>query len=112
MKTTTPTYDPLSDTVERWHRTLNTMLKVFMEGDDKEWAQYLPAMTLACNTKVHASTDVTPFYAMFGREARLPADLVYQNRTQKKQIKINTKKDSKEYMRTCEKTRMQQLEES
>ena len=47
-----------------------------MERDDKEWAQYLPAMTLAYNTKVHASTGVTPFYATFGREARLLADLV------------------------------------
>ena len=32
-------------------------------------------MTLAYNKKVHASTGVTPFYATFGRETRLPADL-------------------------------------
>ena len=47
-----------------------------MERNDKEWAQYLPAMTLAYNTKVNASTGVTPFYATFGREVRLPANLV------------------------------------
>ena len=30
-KTTTLTYNPQSNIVERWHRTLNNMLKVFME---------------------------------------------------------------------------------
>ena len=75
-KTTTSTCNTQSNIVERWNRTLNTMLKVFMERDDKEWAQYLPAMTLACNTKVYANTGVTPFYATFGTEARVPADPV------------------------------------
>ena len=44
-----------------------------MERDDKEWAQYLPAMTLAYNTKVHASTGVTPFYAKRGKVAGRPS---------------------------------------
>ena len=75
-KTTTPSYNPQSNKVERWHRTLNMMMKTFMERDDKEWSKYLPAMVMAYNTKVNVSTGVTPFFATFGREARLPVDLI------------------------------------
>ena len=75
-KTTTPTYNPQSNIVERWHRTLNMMMKTFLERDDREWAKYIPAMVMAYNTKVNSATGVTPFFATFGREARLPVDLV------------------------------------
>ena len=75
-KTTTPTYNPQSNVVERWHRTLNAMMKVILERDDKEWSRYLSAMTLAYNTKVNESTGITPYMATFGREANLPVDLV------------------------------------
>ena len=47
-----------------------------MDRDDKEWSRYLPAMVMAYNTKVNASTGMTPYYATFGREARLPVDLI------------------------------------
>ena len=76
-KTTTPAYNPQSNgNLERFHRTLNTLLRVYSDREDPEWEQYLPSAALAYNTKQHSSTGITPFSGMFGRECRLPIDLI------------------------------------
>ena len=75
-KTTTPTYNPQSNPVERFHKSLNQMMRIFLEREDTEWSRYLGIASLAYNTKVNQTTGVTPFQAMMGREARLPVDLI------------------------------------
>lgn len=76
-RTVTPAYNPQSNgNLERFHRTLNSILRVFCDREDTEWSQYLPAATLAYNTKEHSATGVTPFSGMFGRQCRLPIDLI------------------------------------
>ena len=73
---TTPVYNPSSNLVERFHRTLNQMLRIHLEREDTDWARLLPLVQMAYNTKVNATTGVSPYYATFGREARMPIDLV------------------------------------
>lgn len=75
-KTCTPVYNPQSNNVERFHRTLNQMMRIFIERGDPEWSRYLSIACLAYNTKVNASTGLTPFMVMMGREARMPIDLI------------------------------------
>ena len=75
-KNTTPSYNPQSNPCERFHRTLNSLMRVFIERNDTHWSRYLPSFIMAYNTKVNAATQVTPQMAMFGREMRLPIDLV------------------------------------
>ena len=76
-RTTTPTYNPQSNgNLERFHRTLNSLIRVFCDREDPEWEKYLPAAALAYNTKQHSSTGITPYSGMFGRECRLPIDLI------------------------------------
>ena len=67
-----------SNLVERFHLTLNQLLRVVLDREDREWEQHLPAITLAYNTKVNNATGVPPSLAFLGREAKLPVDLVLQ----------------------------------
>ena len=73
---TSPVYNPHSNQVERFHRTLNQMMRVFEQREDVNWPLALPCIMMAYNTKVHQTTGVTPYFATFGREMRLPIDLV------------------------------------
>uniref|UniRef100_A0A5S6Q9K0 RNA-directed DNA polymerase n=1 Tax=Trichuris muris TaxID=70415 RepID=A0A5S6Q9K0_TRIMR len=63
--------------VERFNRTLLTMLSITAEERPYDWDEQVPLQLLAYRTSVHSSTGMTPFQAMFGREARLPADIMY-----------------------------------
>ena len=47
-----------------------------MNQDDKSWDRFIPMATLAYNTKVNATTGVTPFEAWMGRAPRLPIDVI------------------------------------
>ena len=75
-KTTTPPYSPQSNSVERFHRTLNALFRVYLDREDPEWVHCLPMAILAYNSKVCSATGVTPMEAWTGREAKLPIDLV------------------------------------
>ena len=44
---------------------------------EQDWEQLLPTALLAIRTSRNRMTGVTPHYALFGREARLPIDIVY-----------------------------------
>ena len=75
-KKNTPPYNPHSNNVERLHRTINAYMRMTMDREETDWYNHLPALTLAYNTKVNAATGLTPYFSFFGREARLPADLM------------------------------------
>jgi len=76
QKTTTPPYNPQSNPVERFHRTLHAMMRTMMEREDANWEQYLPTAVFAYNSKVHSSTGFSPYYILMGREPRMPVDLL------------------------------------
>ena len=77
-KSFTVPYAPQGNPVERFHRTLHTLMRTFLEKEDPGWTKYLGAACLAYNSKVNSSTGITPFMAMLGREARLPVDIVME----------------------------------
>jgi transposase InsO family protein len=77
-KTRTTPYHPQSDgLVERFNRTLLSMLATTVRGHPWDWENHLRKLCMAYNTSVHPSTGFTPFQLMFGRQARLPMDVVY-----------------------------------
>ena len=74
--TFTPTYNPQSNSVERTHRNLNTMLRILCHQHAADWEEVLPAALLALPSAVHESTGVNPFACLYGREPATPLDLV------------------------------------
>jgi hypothetical protein len=76
-KTRTTPWRPQSDgMVERLNRTVGQMLRQYVSENQQDWDRWLPLCGLAYNGSVHSSTGYTPFFLMFGRELRLPVELV------------------------------------
>ena len=53
------------------------MLRATVDLDQRNWDEALPECLLAYRTSVHATTKMTPFFLMHGREADLPVDLIF-----------------------------------
>ena len=53
------------------------MLATCTEGHPFDWKQQLKKVCMAYNTSVQSSMGFTPFYLMFGRQVRLPVDIIY-----------------------------------
>ena len=57
--------------MERFNRSLLQMLRAYVQ-QQHDWEQYLPLVLFAYRTAVHASTGVSPFELMFGRQGHKP----------------------------------------
>ena len=78
IKTRTTPYHPQSDSlVERFNHTLLNMLSIVAKDQEQDWDLHLPLVMMAYRTSVQESTGATPFSLMFGREARLPIDVMF-----------------------------------
>ena len=74
---TTP-YHPQGDgLVERFNRTLLTMLSTAAETHPFDWERQQRPLCMAYNSSVHLTTGYSPFFLMFGRQAHMPVDLMY-----------------------------------
>ena len=73
---TTPYKPSTNGAVERFHRTLNSMLAKVVRSDQRDWCDRLPGVMTAYRASVHESTRFSPNRLMFGRENRLPIDIV------------------------------------
>ena len=75
-KTFTSPYRPESDgQIERQNRTLQSMLRTFVNEARNDWDDHLPAVTCAYRATPHDSTGVSPFRMVFGHDIVLPIDL-------------------------------------
>ena len=76
-KTRTTPFRPQSDgLVERYNRTIQAMLKSFVNENRNDWDQHLPYLCMAYRSTPHESTGCSPNLMMFGQENDLPLDII------------------------------------
>ncbi len=78
-KTRTTPYYPQSDgMVERLNRTLKDMLAKTVNDWHDDWDVWIPQVLLAYRTTMYSTCLLVshPHYMMFGREARMPVDVI------------------------------------
>lgn len=73
---TSPLHPQSNCMVERFNRTLLDCLSKFVEHHQRDWDEYLPILLLSYRSAVHQSTQQTPALLTFGKELRLPTQLL------------------------------------
>ena len=61
--------------VERFNRTLKTMLSKLVENKGCNWDRLLAPVLFVYRTTPHSSTEETPFFLLYGKDAKLPLAL-------------------------------------
>ncbi|CAC5409896.1 unnamed protein product [Mytilus coruscus] len=78
-KTRTTPYHPKSDgMVERFNKTLATMLSSFVEQNQRNWDEYIPFVMMAYRASEHETTGQTQNSLMLGRELPTPLYIMYE----------------------------------
>lgn len=73
----TTAYHPQTDgLVERFDRTLISTLAKTVQKQGRDWDEHLPYVLYAYRTSIQESTKESPFYLLYGGDARLPTDEV------------------------------------
>ena len=78
--TNTTAYNPKGNgQVERMHRDLNNaMMRAAVEdGQQDSWQDALPAALFALRTATSSTTNLTPYYLLFGRDVSQPLDVIF-----------------------------------
>ena len=64
--------------VERFNRTLLSMLSMYVDQNHHDWDKWLSQVVFAYRTSVHSTTGVSPFEIIHGRKAVLPIDIQFR----------------------------------
>ena len=73
---TSPYKASTNGAVERFHRTLNSMLGKVVAENQRDWDDWLPLVMTAYRASPHSATGFSPNMLTFGREVSMPIDVV------------------------------------
>ena len=73
---TTPLHPQSDGMVERYMKTIEEYLRKVISIHQWDWDERLSIFLLAYRASTHETTGVTPASMVFGRELRLPCDLM------------------------------------
>lgn len=89
---TTPYHPEGNGQVERFNRTLLSMLRKLPNVQKSDWKNHLDKVVHAYNCTKSDATGFSPFYLVFGRHPRLPIDLMFG------ELQTHTTASHKEYV--------------
>lgn len=70
-------YHPRTNSkAERFNGVIKQMLRKYTNGALHRWDDFVQAALWACRIRVHSTTGFSPFYLTYGREPRLPGDIL------------------------------------
>lgn len=73
---TTPYHPQTDGLVERYNRTLKSMLCKFVSDTGSDWDQWIPYLLFAYREVPQSSTGFSPFELLYGRQVRGPLDIL------------------------------------
>ena len=77
QKTRTTSLRPQANgLVERFNRTLISMLKSYCSKNQTDWDVYLPQVMMAYRSSIHSTTKLSPNKMLLGHEIRLPLSAI------------------------------------
>ena len=73
LKLSTSFHPQTDGQTERANRTLEDMLRAYVNDKHNDWDLHLPTAEFAVNNSIHASTGYSPFYMNYGQHPHLPS---------------------------------------
>ena len=71
---TTASHFQTDGLVKNMNKTIRAMIAKYSSQYRDNWDEYLPRLLFACHTKCQENTKESPFFLLYGRDARLPGE--------------------------------------